>query len=115
MGLGYPDSCAITRTTGETQTPSGGWSTGTPGDVYVGPCDYQDGATRYRNQDGVVMDDGDGRLYLPESAPWNTLRAGDNVLVTFREGDAGSFTVAEADRLDGSCAVRRDTQDTEAP
>lgn len=115
--LAYRDRVTITRQpdpADRTRTATGGWAAGSPVAVYTGACDFQEGATRFRNADGAVVDGGDGRLYLPEGAAWNALRVADAVAITYREGDTGTFRIAEVDRLDGSAVVQRDQPDSPA-
>lgn len=76
--------------------------------VYSGPCDYQVNDYRHGvNRQGLLVDRGDGRCYLPVSIGALTTKptAGDTLSITLRSGGTQAGAIGTVDTLDDSFSV----------
>lgn len=94
MSMGFDDSVLITAADAS--------------EVYDGKCDYQVNDDRHGvNRQGLLVDRGDGRCYLPVKigALATKPTAGNPVTITLRTGGTQAGAVGTVDTLDDSFSV----------
>lgn len=96
MSMQYLDSVTITNPAGTT--------------IYSGACDLQDNADRFRTtSNGLLIDQGDGRGFLPVANVAKSLKPGFTGAAVFRDGRSENVAIAHVDRLDDSFSYNYDS------
>lgn len=110
MSLAFLDTVTSTRPGSQSRTATGGFSDGADTAVYSGAGDYQDGGRPVRNDQGALVFEGDGTLFLPSVADALSHQAADAVTIAFGGANgsgSASFVVREVSRLDGGIILQR--------
>lgn len=79
------------------------------GAKYSGAADVQDNSDRFStDRGGLLVDQGDGRIFVPVAVRALALVPGDAVVITYADTTTETVVLGEIDRLDDSFSFMYD-------